>query len=212
LNPLISLYRLVKPLLPRSIQRAVSNFAAWLRMCLPRRFELVVYRAESVPEPDLSGLEIEAVEFSKPLTEEQRAFILRDLSEPALRDNLRRFHDGWECVYMTRTEGRYCSYMFCKSLKRYRRVIRILDIPGACLIGPGYTAPEFRGRNIHARAMQYAMRDAARRGFGPFFGFVYPWNKAAISAMAKAGWQRIGVWRGVTALRWRLAWARRVSD
>jgi len=202
----------LRRVLPAPLWELLRNAGLFLYAQWPRRFEWIIYRAEQFAEPDSHDLTIEVAQFSPPLTPEQRAFMLRDLSPASVRENMRRFRDGWECVYFAKTEGQYCDYMFCKSLARYRRAVPELDLPRACLIGPGYTAPEFRGRNIHARVMQYAGCDAARRGYGPFFGFVYPWNDAANKAMVKAGWQRIGLWSVTAALQHRWLRCRRIAD
>lgn len=55
-----------------------------------------------------------------------------------------------------------------------------------------YTAPEFRGRNLHAWQMQYALRQYQQKGYLGILGYTYSDNFDSIKSNAKMGSEVIG--------------------
>ena len=203
---------LLKRLLPARGVQVLRVVWQWFIMLLPRRFQNIVFRAESLPTPDIQDLTVEMVGPRQELSPEAREFILEELSEAGLQTMLRwqRRGEGW--IFLARCEGEYCNYTMATPAVRERRLYPIMQEPKALIVGPGYTKAKFRGRSIHPRVRQNLVGYFAERGYGPFYGAVLPTNRASIRVQEKAGFVRCGIWGGFRALWDLVVISRRISD
>jgi hypothetical protein len=204
--------KLLRRWLPSSWLNVLRTVWMLFVAMLPRRFKYIVFRAESLPTPDLHDLTIEIVEPRQALSQEAREFILQELSEAGLRTMLRWQQRGEGWIFLARCEGEYCNYTMATPARRESKLFPVMCEPKALQIGPGYTNAKFRGRAIHPRVRQNLVRYFVERGYGPFYGAVLPHNQASIRVQEKAGFVRCGVWVGTKALWGWWITSRRISD
>lgn len=58
------------------------------------------------------------------------------------------------------------------------------------LIGNCYTNPEYRGKSIYSKMLQYIVKKNVKRN-SDYFVFVHPENKASIAGIEKAGFKKV---------------------
>ena len=189
-----------------------KSMHTFIRSLLPRRFERVLSRAESATPLDLSDISVEEVAPGHTLNIEQKAFLLKHMRGISLWRLLQWHRRGVGWVFLAKCEGRYAFYVLVTPANRYRRIFPVMTEPKALLLGPGLTETDFRGRSIHPRMLQHVVCALSERGWGPFYGSTSSTNAAALRGIAKAGFQRCGVWAGVRALFNLIVITRRVSD
>lgn len=183
-----------------------------LRALLPRKFEYVLFKVDSLEPPADPDFTVEEIGSGREPTAEQRAFVLRHVSAVGFWYQMRwvRRGEGW--LFIVRCDGRPAFYMFVTPAARRARVFPVITEEKALLLGPGLTDPEFRGRRIHPRVIRYATAVLSERGWGPFYASTSTTNEAAIRGITRSGLQRVGVWAGARLFFDLFVRTRKVSD
>jgi GNAT superfamily N-acetyltransferase len=184
--------------------------SVWRRF-LPRRFEWVLFKTDSVPVIDIGDLAIEEVGPGQSLSPAQGGYLKSRIPAPTLYWMLRwqRRGNGW--VFVAACDQKLCHYTFVTPARRYRRIFPMPE-EEALLVGPSATDVEFRGRAIFKRVLAHVVHTLAERGHGPFYADTSVANTVSIRGIEKVGFQRCGVWAGK---RWPLdlhVTSHRVSD
>jgi len=202
----VGLLRRLKSALPVSLQKRLLFMYQFVQSLGPLHFECYVLVMEDAPDPRLDEVKIDVVESRQPLTAEQQTYLEHsDLAGLALWTNLHRLRAGPGFLFLARAaDGCYCTYTWIVSSRYNRRRYPTMRGEQSLFLGPVYTDPRYRGQNIVARVMQYAIHYAKVHGYGPFYGLVAPTNTASIRGCDKAGWKRLGLWRGTAMLRDRI--------
>jgi GNAT superfamily N-acetyltransferase len=185
---------------------------AILRPLLPRKFEYVLFKADSLEPPADPDFTVEQIGPGQEPTPEQRAFFVKCVGPIGFWYQMRwvRRGEGW--AWITRNDGQPSSTMFATPAERLRKIFPVITGEKAMNIGPGYTVPEFRGRGLYTKMVQYAANVAKEHGWGPFYGLTSLGNAAAIRGQEKCGLKRVGVWAGTRVLFNLIVMTRRVSD
>lgn len=170
-----------------------------IRSLLPRRFEWVLFRAETLPEPNLAGLEVVRFGPGEPVGHAEYAWLRDRFSRLSLWYLLSRHRRGGGWVFLARCEGKLCHYTLLGPAARFRRRFPTIDT-NALLIGPCLTTSDFRGRAIYPRMIQHVVHSLHREGHGPFLIHTDTTNYPSVCGIEKAGFVRCGVWAGRRAL------------
>lgn len=205
----------LKTVLPAAVRTRLVFANQYVRSWLcPHHFECYVLVKEDAPEPQLGDIRIDLVESKQALTAEQHAFLDNsDLGPLAVWTLLRQLRAGPGFLFLARApDGCYCTYCWIVPSRYNRRRYPVMVGDRSLFLGPVYTDPRYRGRNIMAPVMQYAIHYVTTHGYSPIWGLVAPTNTASIRGCDKAGWVRAALWRGTSLFRDRLVWSREVAQ
>jgi len=173
----------------------------FVRFLCPRAFEYVLWRADSLPAPDLPELAVERVGPGQELSAPERAFLRRHIGWTTLWRLMRWPKAGKGWLFLGRWDGQYCHYSFVTVARRYRKVFPVMEGERALLIGPCLTDERFRGRSIFPGVLRHIVSTLAGEVAGPFYIHATADNHASLRAIEKAGFSRVGTWAGT---RWML--------
>lgn len=183
-----------------------------VRAVAPRRFEFMLFRAEEGPPPDLSDIDIQVIEPRGTLDARQTRDVRNQMSRLSLYYLTREIHSGRAWLFLAYVDSDLAHFLFVRPVGKYRKLFPGVTEPRAMLVGPGATAPAFRGRRIYPRVLQCAIARIKERGDGPFYGHIVMDNDASVKGIERAGFVRLGVWRGWRAGGYLLVKSRRISD
>lgn len=182
------------------------------RLLRNRESVSIAYRAESLPVPDMGGLEIEVIRAGECLATDQKRFVRRYCSPLQLWYLLRLRGLGVGWLFLVRVGDQFVHYTFVTRAKWYRKELPVITEPRALLVGPCRTESAFRGRAIYPRVLQYVVNRLAGEGHGPFYMHVTPDNVASVRGIEKAGFTRCGAWAATHRMMGLLVTSRRVGD
>jgi len=178
--------------------RLLRRLLMWI---LPTRSNWVAYVCDGSPAiPETAGLQVMAVGPNTALSPEQRGFLESRISVLSLTYLLRWHKKGLGWLFFVKSGDDFAHYAFVTPARRYARYFPMMNSEEALLIGPCFTEPEFRGRSIYPRVLQYIVTTLRNEGFGPFYIHTSIDNKASIRGMEKAGFRQLARWTGIRAI------------
>ena len=165
------------------------------KILLREPLEWSLYRADSPPVPTVSDLAIQVVQPGGALAPDHAAFLRHHLKAGHVLLLAKALKRGNAWGFFAQCEGRPAFYGFALRSSLFRRDLPAMTEHDAWLVGPCFTAAEFRDRAIYHRMLLYIIHYIYERKFGPLYRHVETVNVPGCRRLMKAGFAFVGSWR-----------------